>query len=226
MSSLLIKLTFVLGLTFLLSIISFLLLFVEKRVSSLKGISQYSYLVWFIGIFIFGVIGGKDFSLSLPINPANIEFSEIIIILAIIWSFAKYSDYTIHSSIKPFIVFTLVFPIGEEILFRGVLQSSILSNQYWGVENMVIPGFGNVPTVVFISAICFGITHVQYNGFKIDSKTIKQVLFAFVFGVYAGKMVVRTESILYPLLLHSFANLSVQLYGLSQKKKHVKFIAE
>ena len=226
MSSSLINFVFIIGLTFLLSLISQLLKLLENRISSLKGISRYSYLVWFTGILVFGFLRGDEFNLSLPIYSANIGLVEIVIMLAIIRLFAIYSEYTIHSSIKPFIIFTIVFPIGEEILFRGIVQSLILNNQYWGIEKMVVPGFGNIQIAVFISAFCFGITHVQYNDFKVNRKTVKQVLFAFVFGLYAGKMVVRTESILYPLLLHSFANLSVQLYGLSKNKSQVKLIGD
>ena len=226
MSNSLLAIFTILSLTFLLSIISGFLNLLERVKKGVEGISHNSYLFWFFGILAAGILGGKHFRLSQPMASVEMGMTEVVIIIGAIGIFAMHSEYTIHKSVKPFIVFTLIFPIGEEILFRGIIQSLILDHFHWGIENLVIPGFGNVPLAVVISAACFGITHLQYNDFCINKKTIKQVLFASIFGIFAGKMVIRTESIFFPMLLHSFANLSVEFYGLRRRKKQSVLVVD
>lgn len=100
----------------------------------------------------------------------------------------------------------MVFPIGEEILFRGIIQS--MANYLMGGNLVYIPMpiFNSVTVQVFISAFCFGITHFQYFDFRFNSSSLKKVLFAFVFGLFAGNIVEITGSIFYTILFHILGN--------------------
>ena len=211
-------LALVVFLTFMLTSISWVARALEPLHPKLKGKSQNSSLIWLTAILIAGVLNPERFGLTIPRSSIAIEPMEALAILGGVTLFAIHSEYPIHKTWKPFLIFTFVFPLGEEILFRGIIQSIIVNTFSWGEQIVSIPFFGNVPIAVGISALCFGITHFQYNAFRFNSRTVKQVLFATLFGLFAGKIVLETGSIVYPLILHGLANVSSQLYGLRRRE--------
>jgi membrane protease YdiL (CAAX protease family) len=73
---------------------------------------------------------------------------------------------------------------GEELLFRGVLQ-----NKFYAI-------FKNKHVAVWISAIIFGIIHLQFYG--VITRTLLGALFGYLF-VYSGNL-------FYPMLSHFLNN--------------------
>ncbi|MCQ1531287.1 CPBP family intramembrane glutamic endopeptidase [Lutispora saccharofermentans] len=196
-----------LGLTFFLTLVMRILGYLYKLEISIPEVIRYnaSY-VWLALIVIIGVLGGKSFNIALPSTALDIGLKGWFYILLVFSLFCIYSSYDIPKTSEQFIKFSIIFPIGEEILFRGIIQSLTtnllkLHNRY-----IILPLFGSIPIVACISAICFGITHFQYHNFKINKLSLKQVLFAFVFGIFAGNIVEVTGSILYPVLFHIAGN--------------------
>ncbi len=103
-----------------------------------------------------------------------------------------------------------------EIWFGMIIGISLLNADLLYVT---VPRDGlSVSLPVFISAVCFGITHFQYFGFKATEATIKKVLFAFVFGLFVGNIVAMSGSILYGIAFHIIANSGATLLYLKNSK--------
>lgn len=96
--------------------------------------------------------------------------------------------------------FVLV-PVGEELLFRGFLLGALL-------ELFRRRQVGPHPAAwaIVISAAAFGIGHLGNLGYVDTAFVVLQVLVAFVFGVVAGHVRVRTGSVVGPVLMHATMN--------------------
>lgn len=96
--------------------------------------------------------------------------------------------------------FVLV-PVGEEVLFRGFLLGTLLD-----LFRRRHVGPHSAAWAVLISAAAFGIGHLGNLGHVETAFVILQVFVAFVFGVVAGHVRVRTDSVLGPVLMHATMN--------------------
>lgn len=192
-------------LTFMLScnrkIISII---VEKAKRINKKVLQFNLHLWFGIILLIGLIGLNNFNLTIP--KEKIPISDIVLIILFLVPFMLNSGYKPEANTRGIITFCLIFPIGEEILFRGIILSLLTYVVGSSAIYIPVPILKAVTLQVFISAILFGITHFQYFGFKINRETLKKVWFAFVFGLLAGNLVEITGSILYPIIFHVIAN--------------------
>lgn len=197
----------ILILTFLLSIISkFFELLKKSKVKYFRGIKVNSVYIWFFIILISGIIGFKFFNIGLPKGDYNINLNDIIIFLVFSIPFGIFSGYEPGRNFSGIIIFCLMFPISEEILFRGIIQS-LASQLMISPTYIPVPLLKGVTIQVFISAVCFGLTHFQYFNFKFNLSTVKKVLFAFIFGLFAGNLVEMTGTILYTIIFHITANI-------------------
>lgn len=89
--------------------------------------------------------------------------------------------------------FTIAVGMAEEVFFRGLVLGS-LTKLSW-------------PTGLIGSGILFGLAHLANLAGGADPlMTFIQVLFAFVFGVTAGLLVLRSQSLLFPVLWHIVHN--------------------
>ncbi len=95
------------------------------------------------------------------------------------------SDFIINITI-----IALLPALGEELLFRGILQNIFIKwtkNIHWGI---------------IITAILFSAFHLQFYGF------IPRMLI----GIYLGYLFVWTKNIWYPVLAHFVNNVSIVIY--------------
>lgn len=129
------------------------------------------------------------------------------------------SGYKPQKSAKGILTFCIIFPIGEEILFRGIILYIATYLIGSSLVYVPVPILKGVTLQTFISAICFGVTHFQYFGFKFNSETIKKVFFAFIFGLFVGNLVEVTGSIIYAVIFHIIANSGATLYYFSRYNK-------
>jgi hypothetical protein len=94
----------------------------------------------------------------------------------------------------------LLVPLGEELLFRSVLLAAL-------VELFRV---GKVPHhigwAVGVSALAFGMGHLGNLGYTETTFVLLQVFVATVFGIVAGWVRVRTDSIVGPVLMHMTMN--------------------
>jgi membrane protease YdiL (CAAX protease family) len=214
-------------LTFLLTLNRKLFrLFKKSEKAFIATLENHNAYVWFTIILVAGLMGSETFNVTLPEKPLKITIDSVFWILLLLLPFWLLSGYKPGRNLKGLLTFLLVFPIGEEILFRGIIQAIathvLEGNMIW----IPVPVLKRVTLQVFISALCFGITHFQYFNFKFDLATIKKVLFAFVFGLFAGNLVETTGTILYTAVLHIIANAGTTLYYLICTKGNKTKIAQ
>jgi hypothetical protein len=130
------------------------------------------------------------------------EILKIAVFACIIGCFSGYK--TINR--KHDFDFCVIFPIFEEILFRGVIFLILIN----------ISGLNNKCAVV-LSALFFGIMHLQYFGLKKD--VIRYVVFAFIGGYFFANIVLMTKSILPSIFLHMAFNTSAIVFSKYSNKK-------
>lgn len=93
------------------------------------------------------------------------------------------------SLVLALLVFTISVAIAEELYFRGIILSILRRKG---------TSFG-----IMLSAILFGVAHLgNLLGGKSLSITGSQVFFALLFGLVAAEIVVRTKSLLFPVIWH------------------------
>ena len=95
----------------------------------------------------------------------------------------------------------LLVPLGEELLFRGVLLAALIEL----FRMAMVPH--HVGWAVAVSAVAFGMGHLGNLGYTDTAFVILQVVVATVFGAAAGWVRVRTDSIVGPVLMHMTMNI-------------------
>ena len=82
------------------------------------------------------------------------------------------------------LIIALIPAIGEELLFRGVLQKELTNHMH------------NKHLAIFISSLIFGLFHFQ----------LASLLPKFVIGLILGYAFYWTKNLLYPMIIHLFNN--------------------
>ena len=96
----------------------------------------------------------------------------------------------------------LLVPAGEELLFRGVLLAALLD---W-FRRARVPRAGR--WAIIVGAVAFGIGHLGNIGHVDNAFVILQVFAATVFGLTAGFVRMRTQSVVGPVLMHMTMNIA------------------
>ena len=150
----------------------------------------YIWSLFIIGIFIFfpGAEALYQYDQSLS------TFLPVLLGLPIAALIAKNSGYNIRISKKSIFNFAILYPVTEELLFRGITFSLAAS-----ISEINIGAFS---LAVIVSAAVFGITHLQYHDFKFTDLAQLQILIAFIGGLFMGDLMDNTGFILYPILIH------------------------
>jgi len=124
------------------------------------------------------------------------------------------SDMVGELSFLQQIIFIWIYAsIAEEVLTRGLIQSSLAS---WGKYGFSPPkGIGfriNLP--VLVSALFFGLMHAMQSAMGAGGYTvIVTVLSAFILGLVAGYHREKTQSLAPAIIVHLFANVGGSLAG-------------
>lgn len=82
------------------------------------------------------------------------------------------------------IIIALIPAIGEELLFRGVIQKELIKSMQ------------NPHVAIFVTAFIFSAIHLQIEGFPPK----------FILGIILGYTYYYTQNMIYPMLLHFFNN--------------------
>jgi len=99
--------------------------------------------------------------------------------------------------------FWLAAPVQEEIIFRGLLQSTLQN----GVPGHISIGSRKLSVAALISAIAFALVHFALLGIGATPGAIASVIFgALALGVAAGQMRWITGSLLPGIVMHSLIN--------------------
>lgn len=89
--------------------------------------------------------------------------------------------------------------IGEEVLFRGLLWDLI---DGWTGDTY----FLRLSGTIWLTALAFGVMHLQYHQFQIHLSSIVQVSYSFAVGILLGAIRQRTRSIILPTFAHGGFN--------------------
>jgi len=89
--------------------------------------------------------------------------------------------------------------VGEEVLFRGLLWDLI---DGWSGR----AGFLNLSGRIWLTALAFGLMHLQYHRFQLHRASIAQSTYSFAVGIGLGVLRQRTGSVLPAILAHSALN--------------------
>ncbi len=178
---------------------------------------NYFYL-WFILILVgYVVLIGN---ITLPTNP--LKLTDYVFMFLFIYPFMINSHYNPHQSFKGVFSFCIVYPIGEELLYRGIL--SYLLIYFFNTNTILVPFplLKEISLTVLITAICFAIMHVQYFKFKLDQIGIRKIMYAFVFGIVVGNIIEMSGSLLYGILFHIIANSGATYFSYKRNNFIVK----
>jgi len=148
----------------------------------------------------------------------------IIIPLSLIFAgIVSNGETYIKAGVKPlvlFILFTLTVGIAEEFAFRGIIfPLTIKAVRNW--KRPILIG-------ALLSSLMFGAVHF-INLFSQPDNLIgitSQVFFAVAIGVFFCGLMVRTENILVPCLIHALVNYSFGAGELKQTLEETSTISE
>ena len=102
------------------------------------------------------------------------------------------------------VFFWLAAPVQEEIIFRGLLQSTLQN----GIPSLISVGSRKLSVAALISAIAFALVHFALLGIGATPGTIAFVIFgALALGIAAGQMRWITGSLLPGIVMHSLINI-------------------
>lgn len=191
-------------------ILSFLYIIIYTTLIRLKEstfVKKYYNYIWAVLVLIISLIYPNSF-----LRKASFEFfyngetlGEILKIAVFASILGCLSGYKTVNKKYDF-DFCIIFPVFEEILFRGVILSILVN-----------VGLLNGKYAVILSALLFGVMHFQYLGLKKD--VFRYVVFAFIGGDYFANIVLMTQSILPSIFLHMAFNISAIQFSKHRYKK-------
>ena len=130
------------------------------------------------------------------------DILEIAVFACVLGCFSGYK--TVNK--KYDLDFCIIFPVFEEILFRGVILIILVN-----------VGLLNDKFAVVLSALLFGVMHFQYFGLNKDA--IRFVVFAFIGGYFFANIVLITHSILPSIFIHMVFNISSIVFSKYKKMR-------
>lgn len=184
-----------LGLSLLLTF-SYKIVEVIIRMISTTSLARFSIYLWAILIVTLIPIFNGNY---VYVSPNNI-MSTIPVFIVIIFVNFIISRFSGYHPIGKFntINFIIVFPIIEEVIFRGLLLPYL--NQYFHSAVLLQVMYMPVTFPVIGSALLFAICHLQY--YKLSRQSALFLLFAFIGGITYGSITDLIHSIILAVLLH------------------------
>ncbi|TVP56489.1 MAG: JDVT-CTERM system CAAX-type protease [Halomonadaceae bacterium] len=118
-------------------------------------------------------------------------------VLALLWLFwLQPSPDALAVTAAGVVFFVVIFPVLEELVFRGLIQGSLLRTQ-WGQKRFVSLSLANL-----LTTLCFALLHGPRGGITL---ALAVILPSLALGVFRE----RHRSVLSPVLLHMVFNGSV-----------------
>jgi len=105
-----------------------------------------------------------------------------------------YRDFVRHCSVTQLLLVAIMSGIGEELLFRGVLQTAITQG-FGGETRGIIIG-------IAATSLLFGLAHPINKLY---------VFLCFIIGIYLGLLFAWSGNLLVPIIIHTFYNFVVFL---------------
>ncbi len=137
----------------------------------------------------------------------------IFLVLTDLYAFVGKSDFDLravvnHPEARVILIHTPLAGLVEEILFRGFLLYALL--RVWGKTRQ-----GLIASLL-VQAALFGVLHaLQMLAGTPPTAAIANVFGTFIFGVWAGALVLIARSLWPAILLHTLSNAALLLKGLT-----------
>lgn len=162
----------------------------------------FSYFVW-VGLLI-GLWKPRLFGLQLG---KSIEYGKLILTVALFVGLST-SAYVLlvgstpyHGGILQLLPNLLLVPLGEEMIFRGILFAGLLY-----VLDKLYPPKTSAALAIIFSAVSFGFAHANNLFYNPIGFTLFQIFFSTVFGLLFAYVRYKTESLYPPILFHAIMN--------------------
>ncbi len=106
----------------------------------------------------------------------------------------------------------------EELIFRafaitmlGLVVRGAVSGGDKGIGKAIATMFGgNISAANLIAAVIFGLAHVRFTAAPFSASfDMGQVVVAMILGLFYGVCYERSESMIYPMIMHSYSNVVV-----------------
>ena len=170
-------------------------------------------IVALVLIFIISKKSDLEFWLKPRLNKSGILYTTIFAIVILIYVLISYVVGYSLNTIVPYayelnvanVLGTLGFQLflsgtSEEILFRA-FPITVLGGVI-GKDNKKGYAF-----IIVIASVLFSVAHIQWSLFPV-SLTFSwfQLIYAFILGIAYGFTYVKSESIIYPMIMHGLSN--------------------
>lgn len=159
---------------------------------------KYVVYIWAMCICCISIVYNESFVWKIPVHADSV-LHLFIIVLLINCFISRQSGYYPIGKFDIF-NFILVYPVFEEMSFRGLILPLL-------VQNRNLPGWIGV----IASAFVFAVAHLQY--YKLNRRSITFMLFAFSGGLFFGYIALITKSIVMTIPLHIAFNGSAVFYS-------------
>lgn len=169
--------------------------------------AQFGSFMLVLGAFLSWFWGGDA---ALRIGDTFRRWREVagtgIVLSSITLVFVSVSESNVYSDAD--VLFeTVLVPVGEELVFRGVVLGWLLAHLSTDHNKRAARGLA-----VLFSGIAFGAAHASNALFGAGGFVVIQVLAATGLGLVFGALRVRTRSLLAPMALHALVN-GINLMG-------------
>lgn len=151
---------------------------------------------WILLSIILNINSLRQSGLFLNIDAIKKNKKIIILFIGIIFiglvSFIFLGVTKYFHTVRYPLLFFIATPIVEELIFRGWVYGKI--EKY---KNL---------SPVFLSALLFGLNHLQYTNFIPTHFVLFQIVYAFILGIFLGKIRQYSKSVYIGMLVHIFIN--------------------
>ena len=99
----------------------------------------------------------------------------------------------------------------EEILFRALPITLLVYACGFNTGKPIKIFKWEIPSEIMIAAVLFAIAHIgwELNPFSITQFNIHQLVLSVVVGIFYGLAYQKSKSVLYPMIMHSIANVLI-----------------
>lgn len=170
-------------------------------------------IVALVLIFVISKKSNLDFWLKPRLNKSGILYTAIFAIIILIYVLISYVVGYSLDTIAPYeyelnisnVLGTLGFQLflsgtSEEILFRA-LPITVLGGVICK-DNKKSYIF-----IIVIASVLFSVAHIRWTLFPVSiSFSWFQLIYAFILGIAYGLTYVKSESIIYPMIMHGLSN--------------------
>lgn len=170
-------------------------------------------IVALVLIFVISKKSNLDFWLKPRLNKSGILYTAIFAIIILIYVLISYVVGYSLDTIAPYeyelnisnVLGTLGFQLflsgtSEEILFRA-LPITVLGGVICK-DNKKSYIF-----IIVIASVLFSVAHIRWTLFPVSiSFSWFQLIYAFILGIAYGLAYVKSESIIYPMIMHGLSN--------------------